>query len=353
VQNTIRFIHGKTNGSTRFHRGERRSQKGDIERMSEEEYNLKASIDKLGVLVPIIKDKLGNIIDGNHRLQITKDAPVFVVDIKNPQDRAIARLAINLHRRMLGSEEKTALLTEIAKLTMWNSKQIADAIGMSQSWVLKYLPGQFKDKEKSVAGEKGAEAVAIQRVAEIQNLAQLPKCERCGVGSSSVKPEQINGEQHNLCERCSQYAKLHHEEIVSHFRFEEKVKRGEVPPKLTTPSKPTETWEYRKAQMTPQHSKMEEQVINLLSEKGVRGIVQDRNFCLLSTTPDIFFASENKAVYLDGQVHANQTDRDEKLRETLQKRGVKVLSIAYDCTSQKETERVTDQILEWLGKKET
>jgi len=348
VQNTTWFIHGKTNGSTRFHRGERRSQKGDIERMSEEEYNLKASIDKLGVLVPIIKDKLGNIIDGNHRLQITKDAPVFVVDIKNPQDRAIARLAINLHRRMLGSEEKTVLLTEIAKLTMWNSKQIADAIGMSQSWVLKYLPGQFKDKEKSVAGEKGAEAVAIQRVAEIQNLAQLPKCERCGVGSSSVKPEQINGEQHNLCERCSQYAKLHHEEIVSHFRFQQQVKEGKVPQKLATPSKPQENWEHRDAHRKVQHSQDELDLLNELSTLGITPKT-DSPICLWSCIPDGIY-EEKKICYrvMNPATHkGKRLDADDNQKVELEKRGWTVLDFCHGEGVPKEWAKQVAEALKW------
>ena len=321
----------------------------------EKEYDLDKSIKGLGILVPIIKNKrTGHLIDGRHRKDYP-NAPVHEIDI--PEDlEPIARLAINNVRRNADKDEDEwkDVLGKVVGLQGKKPHEIADLTGIHLSTIYRHLPQNLKDQKLAEAQKEGWKeksfATAKPLEQQIQNMTQLPECERCHIHSSTVKPLQVNGKPRNLCDKCNQHAKLHPEEVVSHFRFLEQVKAGKVPPKLAIPPKPTETWEYRKAQMTPQHSKMEEQVINLLSEKGVRGIVQDRNFCLLTTTPDIFFASENKAVYLDGkEVHANQTDRDEKLRETLQKRGVKVLSITYDSGSQRETERVTNQILEWLG----
>jgi len=116
--------------------------------------------------------------------------------------------------------------------------------------------------------------------------------------------------------------------------------------------KPTETWEYRKAIMTPHDSKMQEQVLEWLLAQGTRGIVQHRRFALIETEADYYFPEYNKAVYLDGkEIHRDRTDRDDKLREMLEHRGVKVLSITYDSTSERETVAVGQQILEWLGAK--
>jgi len=110
----------------------------------------------------------------------------------------------------------------------------------------------------------------------------------------------------------------------------------------------TETWEQRKAQMSPQHSKMETTLQELLVAKGVKPIVTDRSFTLVSTTPDFYFPSHNLAVYVDGaEVHAGKEERDERLREMLGKRhGLKVLSLTYEGNSQAETDRLLQAIVE-------
>jgi hypothetical protein len=317
--------------------------------MSEEEYNLKESIKKFGVLVPIIKDKEGNIIDGLHRSEIEPNAPTFIINLKKPEDRVLARLVINLHRRKLTSQDKTMLLGEIAEATGWKSQEIADALSMTKQWVLKYLPEQYKNREMVELGELASESkkkrdldVGKQRLPNhvSQDIPVRPNgLTTCEIGMHLVDPSKaknING--HIVCEA---------HEPIGKTRFKTKEEK----PLETKEYKPTETWEYRKAVMTPQHSSMEEQVLTLLIEKGVKNIVQDREFCLLSTKPDLYFAKENAAVYLDGKdTHMDRTDRDEKLREMLEHKGVKVYSITYDSTGKKETMEIVDQILEWLGK---
>lgn len=69
----------------------------------------------------------------------------------------------------------------------------------------------------------------------------------------------------------------------------------------------------------------------------------------MSTTPDIYFPEQRLAIYIDGPVHKGREDRDEALRELLAKRhGLKVVSIPYERYSQKEKERILEEILKFI-----
>jgi len=69
----------------------------------------------------------------------------------------------------------------------------------------------------------------------------------------------------------------------------------------------------------------------------------------MSTTPDIYFPEHGLAIYIDGPVHHGREDRDEALRELLAKRhGLKVVSIPYERYSQKEKERILEEILKFI-----
>jgi len=107
-----------------------------------------------------------------------------------------------------------------------------------------------------------------------------------------------------------------------------------------------DTWEYRKSRMQSAISRMDEAVYIELQKRGVNCEFQ-REFCILSTIPEIYLPEKRIAVYLDGEkVHAKRKDRDEVLRELLSKRyGIKVLSIPYKRFSKREVERIVNEIL--------
>jgi very-short-patch-repair endonuclease len=89
---------------------------------------------------------------------------------------------------------------------------------------------------------------------------------------------------------------------------------------------------------------MEWEVYKALKARGVKAEFQ-RSFCVMSTTPDIYFPEQRLAIYIDGPVHKGREDRDEALRELLAKRhGLKVVSIPYERYSQKEKERILEVI---------
>jgi very-short-patch-repair endonuclease len=96
-------------------------------------------------------------------------------------------------------------------------------------------------------------------------------------------------------------------------------------------------------------SRMEWEVYLELKRMGLRAEFQ-RSFCVMSTTPDIYFPEQRLAIYIDGvQVHVKRQEKDETLRELLAKRhGLKVISIPYERYSQKEKERILEEILKFI-----
>ncbi|RLI47383.1 hypothetical protein DRO69_00840 [Candidatus Bathyarchaeota archaeon] len=114
----------------------------------EEKYDLAQSYRTIGALVPVIKDAYGNVIDGFHRLEVDSNWPSIKLEhIRSKVDLVIARLIVNVCRRRVPAEEKRELLGQIAELTGWSPKQIAEVLGMSERWVYKYLPEKYKRPE--------------------------------------------------------------------------------------------------------------------------------------------------------------------------------------------------------------
>ena len=320
--------------------------------MSEEEFsneNLAKTKDD-EELYPVLVAEDGEVLDGKHRVEAKPKWHKKTVQAKTRLEKILVRVKAH-YRRRVPREETQALILEVAHELEASgvecrtiSSELANMMPYSAKYIQTLLPEKYKQPEKIEAGKIGAEQKKqlSSKPSPInhETFVRQNGLVECEIGNHLVDPARTTMiEGHVVCN-------MHRETGKNRFTPKQETKLE------TKEGKPTETWEYRKAIMAPQHSKMEEQVISLLSEKGVRNIVQDRSFCLLTTTPDIFFPEFNKAVFLDGKaVHANHTDRDEKLRESLEKKGIKVLSITYDSTSERETVAVGQQILEWLAAK--
>ena len=352
----------------------------------EEFADLVESIKRIGVIEPPtvrpLNDKL-EIVQGHRRVFAARKAELkfVLVDVRRLSDEEAMEIQFieNVHRKDLSDFEKAMFLKKMIDKFGYTQDQLAKKIGKSHGYVANHLRmlklepivsqetmekvGEAHARTILTAPEKKREEV-IEKVEEtiketgkpptikqIQNMTQIPQCERCSVRSSSVKPEKINGKDRNLCERCSQYAKLHHEEIVSHFRFQEQVKEGKVPAKLATPSKPTETWDQRLAQRSPEHSEMQDWITQKLMDSGVRPVITDRWVCLEGTKPDQELPSLNAFLFLDGEeAHKGRSDRDSYLRGQLEKHtGKHVVSVSFKGKSDREKQRVWSEVCSKLG----
>lgn len=145
---------------------------GEVQ-VSDESYSLKASTVLIGRVVPVLKTRKGEIIDGYHRKGEDPSWPeIEVVDINTPLQIAFARLIVNTNRRTVSSEEKQSRLSEIFE--EWKKEQgdyptieeIARLLGRSKTWVYDYLPQRFKDKQQVKAGKARAEQVKVVRATD-------------------------------------------------------------------------------------------------------------------------------------------------------------------------------------------
>lgn len=110
---------------------------------------LRASIQRYGVLVPVVRDQHGNVIDGHHRARIADELGVnYRVDIVSVADedeaRDIAR-HLNSRRRHLTGEQLREHIVMLAERTTpsgvgeLSQNEIAQVAGVSQSYVNKVL----------------------------------------------------------------------------------------------------------------------------------------------------------------------------------------------------------------------
>jgi len=76
-------------------------------------------------------------------------------------------------------------------------------------------------------------------------------------------------------------------------------------------------------------SNAEGKVFVALQQRGVKGFFTDMEICLQKTIPDFFWPSKGLAVYLDGPPHVGKEDRDDRIVEMLEKRGIRVLRFPY------------------------
>ena len=129
---------------------------------------LTESIKALGVLQPILvrpkPNGLYEIVYGQRRAKAAEKAGLVEVPVTirflSDEEAFTLQLTENLQRKDLSQEEKTRALGELAKRTGWNAQQIADKLKMSYTWVVKYLPEEFKDGEMAELGKRGGEAKA-------------------------------------------------------------------------------------------------------------------------------------------------------------------------------------------------
>lgn len=125
--------------------------------MGEDEIDsgLRSSSRRVGRLYPVLLDKHGNVIDGKHRLAADANWPKMRLDhVESEEDRLVARLICNVCRRNVSAEEKSEILQELGELHVKAgvkpgtelARKISEETGMSYRWVMKYLPGNFKER---------------------------------------------------------------------------------------------------------------------------------------------------------------------------------------------------------------
>ena len=145
-----------------------------VKNKKDEEYDLKASSERLCQIVPCIVSKSGELIDGNGRRRVDPDWWT----VKNPAidsagKVAAARLVVNLHRRVMDFQEKRELLGECMRLNKWDPPTAAKELGMTRQWVYKHMPTDLLKRDVLHKRVDSKRRLQSDRITESRALATL------------------------------------------------------------------------------------------------------------------------------------------------------------------------------------
>lgn len=124
---------------------------------------LRASIQRFGVLVPVVKDQDGRILDGHHRSRLAEEIGVeYRVDVRRVADEVEARevaRTLNADRRHLTAEQRKEVVAVLA----------AETVTVGREEVAKH-------SERAIAGALGVSRKTVQDdIAELATSSQLPR----------------------------------------------------------------------------------------------------------------------------------------------------------------------------------
>jgi hypothetical protein len=107
--------------------------------LSKAEYEaLRQDIKKNGFRQPVVKDQLGTVIDGKHRIRIGinlhKTVPETIVHCETDQDRIDLAMSLNFRRRNLSAQERTVIVRWLADHG-YSRQAIANKVGVAKRTV--------------------------------------------------------------------------------------------------------------------------------------------------------------------------------------------------------------------------
>lgn len=276
------------------------------------------------------------VLAGGRRLRAAQrlgllEAPCHVLEADD--NKAIDTHFIeNLHRADLTEDEKRTSLGNYARIRKLNPQQIADTLKMSYSWVVKYLPVEFKNEKMVALGQKGgeakSEAVATRRVAEAQTVKtqDMVICEFCHIASSDIQTETVNSKPRKLCVRCQGNFVLAPERFTAFFRnVNGEVKTLEE--RLAEKPMPAfkEKWEQTLGTMQTDDPKVERIFSEEAQALGLHGFRVKPEIPVISVWPDNFHVETKTLFWMDNEeLHkGKRMDKDEQYRAILESRGFK------------------------------
>lgn len=141
--------------------------------LSVEEYEaLKADIAKRGVLVPVVTDEYGEIIDGHHRVQACQELGIadWPVDVRaglTEDEKLELAYTLNYARRQVSKEQKQADAEKLRQQS-WSYRRIARVLGVGERTARRWCgeEGASYDAPETVTGSDGKQYPAARPKAE-------------------------------------------------------------------------------------------------------------------------------------------------------------------------------------------
>jgi len=300
---------------------------------------LVASVKENGVLEPLLVRQKGErfeVMAGGRRMRAAQcaglsDVPC-VVEVADDERAMDIHFIENFHRADLTEEEKRVSLGNYARIRKLNAKQIVERLHVNYSWVIKYLPSEFKDEKMAELGHKGgeakAEAVATRRVAEAQTVKtqDMVICEFCHIASSDIQTEVVNSKPRKLCVRCQGNFVLAPERFTAFFRNvngESKTLAERLAEKPGPAFK--EKWEHKLGTMQTDDPKVERIFSEEAQALGLHGFRVKPEIPVISVWPDNFHVETKTLFWMDNEeLHeGKRADKDDQYRAILEGRGFK------------------------------
>lgn len=163
---------------------------------------LTESIREHGVIVPIVKDQHGNILDGFTRLEIAESLGVPVPEVIHecaPEQREVLRIELNGARRQLRDDQWKPLVDHLRDCG-YSDRVIAKAVGVDRHQVQRYKspedaggpPGPPASK-KSV-GEDGKKQVVGGEWTAVDRVLHLIRASDTGLTVGELQRDEILAE---------------------------------------------------------------------------------------------------------------------------------------------------------------
>lgn len=119
---------------------------------------LRASIERFGVLVPVVRDQHGRTLDGHHRSRIADELRVKyrfdVVKVESDEQAREIAATLNTDRRQLSVEQRRAVVATLREQGH-SLRAIAGAVGASLGTVQRDVAGVSPDTPAEVVGKDG------------------------------------------------------------------------------------------------------------------------------------------------------------------------------------------------------
>jgi len=284
--------------------------------------SLRKSVQQVGKLYPRLVNQDGKVLDGNHRADVDKDWEVKVIPTENRFKELLVRAHAH-HRRRVPQEETRALIEEMAEALEKDglpkteiATKLIEALPYSENYTRSLIPDIYKNLAMSQLAEQKAATISLRnKTVTIQDTVQ---CDRCHVSTSAP----VEWHNHKLCQSCHDKAETDPDGFNGYFTAVNKKPEPHVVLTTDTP-RSLDSWETRKAHMSPQHSKRELEFVELCTrEDDLRPVITDRSFPLEETIPDAVYPKYNAVAYVDDPAthSGSRMDKDELLREKFLKR---------------------------------
>lgn len=165
--------------------------------MSDREYQeLKEDIIAHGVLVPIIVDEEGNIIDGHHRAKVCEELglewPLVVKAFDSEEEKQAVAIGLNLKRRQLSPEQAEQMRAKMKELVVTLRKQgksqheVATLAGIPRGTIARWEAGEpdMKVTDLRVSIPKSLHQEIHDRVSSGESVNNI-------AGDYKITPERI------------------------------------------------------------------------------------------------------------------------------------------------------------------